>query len=90
MSDSKQGIFKVMLLAFVVLQSDVRASVISIVTVWRQAMTSRVTVDTRRPTSGGVLVYNSCNKARTKTTARPTASIDHRHRHARAHVRTIT
>ena len=75
--------FKVMLLAFVILQSDVivRVSVISTVTVLASSLTSCVTVDTA--TSGGVLVYNSCNKARTKTTA--TASSDHRHRHARAH-----
>jgi len=39
--------FKVMLLAFVVLQSDVRASVISIVTVLASSLTSCVTVDTR-------------------------------------------
>ena len=52
--------FKVMLLAFKGLQSDVRASVISIMTVFASSLTSCVTVDTA--TSGGVLVYNSCKK----------------------------
>jgi len=51
--------FKVMLLAFVVLQSDVRASVISTVTVLASSLTSCVTVDIIPDTSGGVLVYNS-------------------------------
>ena len=63
--------FKVMLLAFVILQSEVRASVISIVTVLASSLTSCVTVDIIPDTSGGVLVYNTCNKSGTKTTAIP-------------------
>ena len=69
--------FKVMLLAFVVLQSYVKASIISIVTVLGVKPNYSYYRLLIPPPAAVCSCVNSCNKARTKTTA--TASSDNRH-----------